>query len=93
VIDLGTLDGFPKTCVYGVSDSGQLVGSVTTGDGSLSHAFLYTGGELLDLNDLLVPGHGWEYLTAAYAVNSSGQIVGYGRINGQDRAFLMTPVP
>ncbi len=93
VVDLGTLDGFPKTYVYGISDTGQLVGSVTTADGTLSHAFLYTGGALLDLNDLLVAGHGWEYLVAAYAVNRSGQIAGYGRINGQDRAFLLTPVP
>jgi probable HAF family extracellular repeat protein len=93
VVDLGTLDGFPKTYVYGINDSGQLVGSVTDATGTVSHAFVYTGGVLLDLNDLLVSGHGWEYLTAAYAVNSGGQIAGYGRINGQYRAFLLTPVP
>ena len=65
---------------------------ITNADGSLSHAFLFTGGELKDLNDLLETGHGWEYLTTAYAVNSKGQIAGYGRINGENRAFLLTPV-
>ncbi|MFQ5806119.1 MAG: choice-of-anchor W domain-containing protein [Phycisphaerae bacterium] len=93
VIDLGTLSDFPKTYAYGISDTGQVVGKVTNADGTLSYAFVYTGGELLDLNDLLVPDHGWEYLAAAFAVNSSGQITGYGRINGQIRAFLLTPVP
>ena len=62
-------------------------------EGNLSHAFVYTGGSLADLNDLLAPGHGWEYLTSADAINDNGQIVGYGRIGGQFRAFLMTPVP
>jgi len=93
VIDLGTLDGFPKTYAYGLGDAGQVVGKVTSVDGTLSRAFVYTGGVLIDLNELLVAGHGWDYLAAAYAVNSSGQIAGYGRINGQLRAFLLTPVP
>lgn len=45
-----------------------------------------------DLNDLLPSGSGWTLLTAA-DVNNTGQIVGYGQINGQgqDHAFLMTP--
>lgn len=93
VIDLGSLTGYPQTYVWGMSETGQMVGSVTNAGGTLSHAFLYTGGQLHDLNDVLPAGQGWEYLTAAYAVNSSGQIAGYGRINGQYRGFLMTPVP
>ena len=76
-----------------MSDTGQLVGSVTNEAGTLSHAFVYAGGALYDLNDLLVPDHGWDYLTTANAVNNSGQIAGYGRIDGQYRGFLLTPVP
>jgi len=58
------------------------------------HAFLYTNGSLLDLNSILTAsGNGWT-LEDATAINTSGQIVGYG-INalGQTDAFLLTPVP
>ena len=93
VIDLGTLDGFVKTYAFGINDTGQVVGSVTDLSGTLSRACLYTGGQLQHLGDLLSPEHGWEYLVAAYSINGSGQIVGYGLINGEYRAFLMTPGP
>jgi probable HAF family extracellular repeat protein len=43
-----------------------------------------------DLNDLIPAGSGWELRSAA-AINSSGQIVGEGLINGETRAFLATP--
>ncbi|HOJ72936.1 MAG TPA: thrombospondin type 3 repeat-containing protein [Phycisphaerae bacterium] len=91
VVDLGLLNGFERTYAWGLSDSGQVVGSATNAVTGLSHAFIYTGGELVNLNGLLVPNHGWEYLTSANAVNNSGQIAGYGKINGQFRGFLLTP--
>ena len=93
IIDLGIMPGYPQTYVWGMSDTGQLVGSATDTNGTLSHAFIYTGGQLRDLNDVLPTGQGWEYLTAAYAVNTRGQVAGYGRIGGQYRGFLLTPVP
>ncbi|MCP4247472.1 MAG: hypothetical protein GY778_10530 [bacterium] len=92
-IDLGTLDGFSNSYVWGISEPGQVVGNVTNATGTLSHAFVYAGGVLYNLNDLIAPGHGWDYLTAANAVNSAGQITGYGRINDEYRGFLMTPLP
>ena len=55
-------------------------------------AFLYDVKEgMLDLNDYIPTGSGWE-LQIAYDINSSGQIVGSGRINGKVHAFLLTPV-
>ncbi|UCE59897.1 MAG: hypothetical protein JSU63_20935 [Phycisphaerales bacterium] len=90
-IDLGAIDGFPKTYAWDMNDSGQIVGYASTSDGTLSHAFLYTGGNLYDLNDLLETEHSWEYLTVAFAINNVGQIAGYGRIDGQYRAFVLTP--
>gem|GEM_PF-3243537 len=93
-IDMGVLSAaFPKTYVAGINDEGKVVGSSSNATGTLTHAFLWTGGQLRDLNDLLVPGHDWDYLTAAYDINNNGQIVGYGRRNGQDRGFILTPVP
>ena len=47
---------------------------------------------MYDLNDLLPAGSGWD-IQKATAINNGGQIVGYGYINGQGHAFLMTPDP
>ena len=55
------------------------------------YAFLWQNGETRDLNDLLPAGSGWR-LTRANGINSHGQIVGHGTIDGQTRAFLLTPV-
>ena len=91
VIDLGMVEGFTRTYAWGVNNAGQIVASITTADASLSHAAVFTGGTLLDLNDLLLDQGEWEFLTAAFAVNDIGQIAGYGRIGGQYRAFLLSP--
>lgn len=86
MIDLGTLGG-SSSHAYDINDSGQVVGD------SDGYAFLYDGGNMIDLNTLLPTGSGWE-LSVAYGINDSGQIVGQGsNINGDTRAFLMTPVP
>ena len=92
-VDLGALEGFPKTSAWGANEAGQIVGSVSADTNTLFNAFVYTGGRIRNLNNILVDGEEWEYLTAAFAVNSAGQITGYGRINGQFRGFLLTPVP
>lgn len=47
---------------------------------------------MLDLNSLIPSGSGWT-LTEAYAINSSGQIVGSGIVNGVEHAFLLTDPP
>jgi probable HAF family extracellular repeat protein len=60
---------------------------------NVSHAFLWQGGVLTDLNGLLSNGAGWT-LTVATAVNPGGQIVGYGTDpDGLTHAFLLTPDP
>jgi probable HAF family extracellular repeat protein len=85
--DLGTLGG-DQSVAYGINDSGQIVGASTTS--TTTHAFLYDGGTMIDLNDLLPPNSGWE-LTEARAINDYGQIAGWGYIGGNTRGFLMTP--
>jgi probable HAF family extracellular repeat protein len=88
--DLGTLGG-PDSGAYGINDSGQVVGYSST-PASRGHAFVYSGGQMQDLNDLIPAGFGW-HLHEARAINNSGQIVGEGTINGggQTRLFLATP--
>jgi probable HAF family extracellular repeat protein len=61
--------------------------------GGDQHAFIYSGGVMLDLNSLLNSNAaGWE-LQYASGINAAGQIVGFGTLNGgQDaHAFLLTP--
>lgn len=86
-ITLGTLGGnFAQAT--GFNNHGQVVGLA---DVSFNfHGFLFTGGEMLDVNTLLPAGSGW---TIAFAndINDAGQIVGLGVHNGQSHAYLLTP--
>src|SRR5438093_3214042 len=80
VVDLGTLGGSGSQA-YGINGAGQIVGDATTGSGS-SHAFLYEGGRMSDLNT-------GGTLSAARAINDSGQVAGYYDSRGY-QAFLET---
>jgi uncharacterized membrane protein len=75
----------------GVNNKGEIVGSFVTafvpGGGG---AFLRTGGQTFDLNDLIPAGSGWQ-LENANDINEHSQIVGRGLHNGLSRAFLLTP--
>ena len=53
-------------------------------------AVVWIMGQIVDLNAAIPGGSGW-VLNEARAVNSAGQITGFGRINGQVRSFLLTP--
>jgi probable HAF family extracellular repeat protein len=43
-----------------------------------------------DLNNMILSNSGW-VLALAIWINDSGQITGYGTINGENHAFLLTP--
>ena len=59
----------------------------------MEHAFIFdTEKGIRDLNNLLDPQTGWT-LTFARDINNSGQIVGYGEVNGERRGFILTPIP
>ena len=89
VKDLGTLPGGSNSYAFGINDSGQVVGRSDTSS-RYAHAFLYSNGQMQDLNSLIPVGSGW-ILREAWGINTSGQIVGWGVINGHSRAFLATP--
>jgi probable HAF family extracellular repeat protein len=92
LVDLGDL---PAANDYSfandVNERGDIVG-VGTSNGS--RAVLWNeSGELFDLNNFLddASGDGWT-LEVAEGINDVGQIVGHGLLNGQRRAFLLTPL-
>ena len=78
VIDLGSL-GSPGCQGHGINSSGQVTGEATTAAGQ-SHAFIYSGGSLVDLG---IAGTN----ASGRAINASGQIAGY-YYNRSYEAFL-----
>src|SRR5207249_2235370 len=87
--DLGTLGHF-YSWGLAINNSGTVVGRATIPDNS-EHAFISTNrGRMQDLNTMIPAGSGW-VLAEATAINDAGQIAGYGTVNGEEHAFLLTP--
>jgi probable HAF family extracellular repeat protein len=88
MLDLGTLGGAGSEAAA-INNFSAVVGTSDVAAGG-THAFLYRGGSMADLNARLPAGSGW-VLEAATAINDSGEIAGWGTINGQKHAFRLTP--
>src|SRR4051794_19962320 len=72
--DLGTLGGgysYPND----INNSGQVVGMSFTAANAAIRAFLYSGGTLLDLNNLVDTNSLGTQLTEAKGINDLGQII------------------
>ena len=87
--DLGTLGGATSTALD-INNRDVIVGTSTTAAGA-THAVVWQGGTITDLNTRLPAGSGF-VLTRANAINDRGEIVGVGTFNGADHAFLLSPV-
>ncbi len=74
---------------WAINNSGQVVGSFGAPGGN--RAFLYSNGQMTDLNTLIDPSLGWTLISAT-GINDSGQITGYGVNNDTQYVFLLTPV-
>ena len=85
---LGVLSGFLYSRAYAANQSGWIVGYSFTH--TAFHAFLWKSGKMKALNDLIPKRSGWD-LTWATAINSRGQIAGWGTFHGAERPFLLTP--
>jgi probable HAF family extracellular repeat protein len=77
-----------SSAAMAVNAGGQIVGYVAPESGS-QYAFRYDGNTLVDLNSFVPAGSGWQ-LSAAYNINTAGQIVGEGTLNGLGHAFLLS---
>jgi probable HAF family extracellular repeat protein len=81
-----------------INNAGDVIGNfygrrVQLGRSGAYSAFLYQGGTVYNLPELLDDsGAGWAILEA-YAINDAGSIVGRGYKDGGYRAVLLTPVP
>jgi probable HAF family extracellular repeat protein len=96
--DLGTLGGF-NSQGFGINAFGDVIGmSMIAGDpfnGAANYAFLYTGGTMYHLLDLLVPGSGVTNLRIggySNGINDLGQIAAFSTINGRTYALRLDPV-
>jgi probable HAF family extracellular repeat protein len=85
--DLGTLDA-DSSEAWAVNEDGGVVGSYghEETDGK---AFIWRNGTMADLTEQLPPDAGWELLKAR-DIADNGLIVGYGRVDGEARAFALT---
>ncbi|MGE3298774.1 MAG: alginate lyase family protein, partial [Porticoccaceae bacterium] len=88
-LDLGVLGTGNSSDAHGINDLGYVVGRSSIDSKGTSHAFLWRNGIMTDLNDLLPDDSPWTLQYAA-DINNKNQIVGYGLIEGQTHAFMMT---
>jgi len=87
--DLGTLGGNSSSAA-GINASGQIVGRSTTTGEVATHGFLYSGGIMYDLNNL-VTGSSME-INVVFSINDLGQIVGTaGGMDGTGIAVRLDP--
>jgi probable HAF family extracellular repeat protein len=89
--DLGVLKGGTYSVAFAVNDSDIVVGYGNIANNA-PHAMIWTASAgMRDLNSLIPKTSGWTLINAN-AINSVGQITGYGSKNGHNHAFVLTPV-
>lgn len=99
ITDLGSANS-PETIAYAINDKQQVAGTTFVPFESTCssvpcveyapHAFFYERGNMTDLNTLIPSASGW-VLSWGMDINNKGQIAGYGVLNDEFRAFLLTP--
>lgn len=87
---LGVLPGFGSSQGWGIDSRGQVVGTCAPAGYGPSHAFLYSGTRMIDLNSLISPKAGL-VVTDARSISDTGFIAGYGDGGLGQTAFLLTP--
>jgi hypothetical protein len=72
-----------------INNRGEIVGVAISGTGAET-ALIWQGRVPMALNNFIPADSGW-YLQCAQGINDAGEISGFGLINGQVHAFLLTP--
>lgn len=95
--DTGTVEiplpeGTELGAARGVNSDGWVVG---TAGGQYAVPFLYDGEQTYRIQDLIPDGTGWDLSTNTVAtamdISEDGCIVGTGMLNGEIRAYVLTP--
>ncbi|HET9358830.1 MAG TPA: thrombospondin type 3 repeat-containing protein, partial [Vicinamibacterales bacterium] len=87
--NFGSFNVGADAIVVALNNLGQMVGN-ERGSG-IRLPFIIENGSMRPLSSLLPPNSGWTLLEAN-DINDRGEIVGMGRINGEDHAYLLTPL-
>lgn len=77
-------DNYPRA----INNKADIVGTMLRNDAT--HAFIYANSTLAELNTLIPPDSGWD-LTEAIDINDSGEIIGFGKFQGDWHAYLLQP--
>jgi probable HAF family extracellular repeat protein len=86
MVDIGVLPGAIGSSANAINNLGDVVGF------SGGNAFLYTGGTMLNLNDLVDLPTG-TILTSGVAINDAGQILAGAYDQFGSHYVLLSPVP
>jgi len=87
--DLGTLGGNVSRG-YAMNDAGWVVGESAKADNQTT-AFVWDGTSMVDLQTRLVDPT--VFMAMARGINNSGQIVGWGWVDGEMHGLLLEPTP
>lgn len=85
------LDFSRSVIVSAINNAGQIVGAERGTSIASAIAILIENGVTINLNALLPENSGWQLITAN-DINDRGEIVGSGLINGEEHAYLLTPL-
>jgi probable HAF family extracellular repeat protein len=90
--DLGTLPGRTSSEAHALNDRGDVVGHSSFGALNTAHAFLFSGGEMVDLNNVAVLADGF-VLQQAVGINNHGVIIGMAQNPNtfENRGFALVP--
>jgi hypothetical protein len=88
--------GYSHSYAFGVNTQGIIVGHaelpVPPGTPVYGHAIRWDAeGKAHNLNDAIDPASGWALIDAT-SITNDGRIVGNGRISGERRGYLLTPL-
>jgi probable HAF family extracellular repeat protein len=75
--------------VKAINNAGQMIGA-SVDNNNQQQPVIWDIGAITNLNELIDLDSGW-VLQSAEDINDAGQIVGYGTLDGEQRAFLLTP--
>jgi len=85
--DFGGNQSYPTA----LNNVGQVIGTAQYSQDYNFHPFIYFNGTMKDLNTLIPADSGWN-ITIVSDINDKGQIIGTGLLNGEQHAFVLSPL-